>query len=182
MIQRRDTQGLAGSRFRGFRLRVCAGLSFPPPPREARARAERRWLTRRHVPGPRDGGRAAACALPERRWPTRRGRPQGCATSAVIASRALRDTFWGHPEMEGILRAQIAHGPRHTPTCQQSEQHARKTRCSGYFCEALPGVGPVGRQGGRRSGIPSEGIREAFLPLGGVRRRFSAPMRRKISA
>lgn len=156
MIQRRDTQGLAGSRFRGFRLRVCAGLSFPPPPREARARAERRW-------------------------PTRRGRPQGCATSAVTASCALRDTFWGHPEMEGILRAQIAHGPRHTPTCQQNEHFARKTRCSGYFCEVLPGVGPAGRQGGRRCGIPSEGIREAFFRFRGVRRRFSAQMRRKIS-
>ena len=125
---------------------------------------------------------AASRARAERRWPTRRGRPQGCATSAVTASCALRDTFWGHPEMEGILRAQIAHGPRHTPTCQQNEHFARKTRCSGYFCEVLPGVGPAGRQGGRRCGIPSEGIREAFFRFRGVRRRFSAQMRRKISA
>ena len=143
--------------FGGFAFPSAQALHFPPAPRAARDRAEKRR-------------------------PTRRRMPPGCATPAVIASWALRDTFWGHPEMEGILRAQIAHGPRHTPTCQQNEQHARKTRCSGYFCEALPGVGPVGRQGGRRSGIPSEGIREAFFRLGGVRRRFTAQMRRKISA
>ena len=52
----------------------------------------------------------------------------------------------------------------------------------GYFCEALPGGGPVGRQGCGRCGIPSKGIREAFLPLEGVRWRFFARTRRKISA
>jgi hypothetical protein len=143
--------------FGGFAFPSAQALHFPPAPRAARDRAEKRR-------------------------PTRRRMPPGCATPAVIASWALRDTFWGHPEMEGILRAQIAHSPRHTPTCQQNEHLARKTRCPGYFCEALPGVGPVGRQGGRRCGIPSEGIREAFFRFRGVRRRFSAQMRRKISA
>ncbi len=152
MIQRREAQGLARSRFRGFRLRVCAGLSFPPPPREARARAERRW--------PRSGMCPARETVAYAAWPASGVRDIG-------GDRVLCPT--GHllgPSLDGRDSA-CTYRPRSSP---HAHLPTKRALCAE---DSMPGLllrGASGDRSGRTSGWPAlrdtlGGYPGSFFPL-----------------
>lgn len=155
MIQRREAQGLARSRFRGFRLRVCAGLSFPPPPREARARAERRW--------PRSGMCPARETVAYAAWPASGVRDIGgdrvpCPTGHLLGpSRDGRDSA-------------CTDRPRSSP---HAHLPTKRALCAEDSMLGLLLRGASGGRSGRTSGWPA--LRDT---LGGYPGSFFPPWRR----
>ncbi len=155
MIQRREAQGLARSRFRGFRLRVCAGLSFPPRPV-------------RHVPGPRDGGRRSGmCPARETvayaAWPA-------SGVADIGGDRVLCPT--GHllgPSRDGRDSA-CTDRPRSSPHAHLPTERAA---CAEDSMLGLLLRGASGGRSGRTSGWPAQ--RDT---LGGYPGSFFPPWRR----